>query len=643
MKRRCLTITIMFFCFLFTCNGLAININDIPSSHTNIFLDQNKKIYIKDKKQNRYDLKPEEPQYTLQMVRGNPTGSATGIVFNFYDPDYGITLEKGTLYYGFINHGEGRYNLPVFYKHANQIVHGRANIDIAGRLAGKYDLADWQTTKRGTLGYRLTDAKGKLLYDGKIAFTGTGPFKVDTSIIEGPFVSKIGPTSATITFETNVPSAGRIAINKGMFFDSAKTRHEITITGLSPNRVYTYTVSTDRGQHRETYTFKTAPNPGSRNPFVFAYASDSRAGTGGGERDLGGVNAYMMKRIMAAVNAENAAFLQFTGDQINGYSNNAAEMRLQYSNWKRAIEPWAGYTPVIAAMGNHEFLGYMWNDGSKYGVQCDRFPFDAESSEALFAQSFVNPENGPASEDNASYDPNPDKQDFPSYKENVFYYTYDNVAMVVLNSNYWYSPSLPHKTYIGGNLHGYIMDNQLKWLHKTLAELEKDKNIDFVFITSHTPAFPNGGHVNSGMWYGGSNEPRPYVAGKPVAKGIIERRDQFLKLIMDHTKVAAILTGDEHNYSRLLLTNGVKIYAEDKYLPEKRLQLTRDVWQINNGAAGAPYYGQESTPWDDHLQSFSTQTSLVFFHIHGKSIKMEVVNPETLDRQDLVDLLNEMK
>ena len=40
------------------------------------------------------------------------------------------------------------------------------------------------------------------------------------------------------------------------------------------------------------------------------------------------------------------------------------------------------------------------------------------------------------------------------HQENVFYYIYDNVAMVVLNSNYWYSYALPEKTYIGGNLHG---------------------------------------------------------------------------------------------------------------------------------------------------------------------------------------------
>jgi len=632
MKKRYLFLAMVAVGLFWASHGAAITKNDIPASHANIFLDTDGKMYIKDRAGNRHDLQPEKPRYTLRMVHGNPTGTQWGITFYFHDSAYGLTLERGTLYYGFIHHGDGRYNLPVFYKRAAQIVDGRAGIDILKRLAGKYDLVNWQTTGKGTLGYRVADARGNLLYDGKIAFTGTGPFTVDTSIIEGPFVCKVGPTSATIAFETNVPAAGRIFINDRTFFDSARTWHEIAVSGLSPDRVYTYTVSTDRGRHQETCRFKTAPNSGARVPFVFAYASDSRAGQGGGERNIWGANAYMMKRIMAVVNAKNAAFLQFTGDQINGYTNSVSEQRLQYSNWKRAIEPWAGYTPVITGMGNHEFLGHAWDDKSDDGMQCDRFPFESESSEAVFAAAFVNPENGPDSEDGASYDPNPDGKDFPGYKENVFYYTYDNVAVVVLNSNYWYSPSLPQKTYLGGNLHGYIMDNQLVWLKKTLAELEKDENIDFVFITQHTPAFPNGGHVQDSMWYGGSNEPRPYVAGKPVAKGIIERRDEYLKILLEHAKVVAMLTGDEHNYSRLLLKNGVKIYAEDKYLPEHPLQITRPIWQINNGAAGAPYYARESTFWYDHLKGFTTQSAVVFFHIHGRSLKMEVVNPETLDR-----------
>ncbi len=52
----------------------------------------------------------------------------------------------------------------------------------------------------------------------------------------------------------------------------------------------------------------------------------------------------------------------------------------------------------------------------------------------------MNPENGPLSEDGSFLDPNPNRaDDFPTYKENVYYYTWDNVAMVVLNSQYLYS------------------------------------------------------------------------------------------------------------------------------------------------------------------------------------------------------------
>ena len=56
--------------------------------------------------------------------------------------------------------------------------------------------------------------------------------------------------------------------------------------------------------------------------------------------------------------------------------------------------------------------------------------------------------------------PNKQTNDFPSYEENVYSYTYGNMAMIVLNSNYWYSPALSKDTSTSGNLHGYIMDNQ---------------------------------------------------------------------------------------------------------------------------------------------------------------------------------------
>lgn len=328
--------------------------------------------------------------------------------------------------------------------------------------------------------------------------------------------------------------------------------------------------------------------------------------------------------------------MQFTGDMINGYLTSRGDMELQYANWKRAIDPFARYFPVFVSMGNHEaFMRIFVNDKSRFDL--DRFPYDTESAEALFASQFVNPLNGPDSEDGASYDPRPEELDFPSYKENVFYYTYDNVAVIALNSDYWYAPTTANIPITSGGMHGYIMDNQMKWLKKTIKGLEKNNNIDHIFITEHTPFFPNGGHVRDDMWYDGNNDKRPWVAGKPLKKGIIERRDELLDIIVNQsTKVVAILTGDEHNYCRTEIGPETPIY--DDNWTGKRLTLKRTIYQINNGAAGAPYYAQEQTPWTSFTSSFTTQNALVFFHVNGEKIKMEVLNPDTLETVDEMDL-----
>ncbi len=284
-------------------------------------------------------------------------------------------------------------------------------------------------------------------------------------------------------------------------------------------------------------------------------------------------------------------------------------------------------------MGNHEALLTKFDDGSNYGVTVDRFPFETESAEIIFGNNFVHPTNGPDSEDGASYDPNKDKVDFPSYKENVYYYTYDNVAVIVMNSNYIYTPYAPIIPMIGGGLHAYIMDEQVKWVEQTIRQLESDNNIDHIFITEHTPFFPNGGHVRDDMWYNGNNSFRPYVNSQALEKGIIERRDQLLDLFVNKSKkVIAILTGDEHNYARTEVGPDTNIYPEG--YTESKISLSRTIYQINNGAAGAPYYAQEVVPWSSKATGFTTQNALVFFHVNGVSIDVEVVNPDTLEPFD---------
>ena len=138
---------------------------------------------------------------------------------------------------------------------------------------------------------------------------------------------------------------------------------------------------------------------------MFAYSSDSRGGQGGGERNFNGPNAYIVRRLMAVTAQRNAAFMQFTGDLVSGYVTSTDQLTYELANWKRAIEPQAHWMPVYTGLGNHEAI--LREFSGARSVRMARFPYATESSEAIFARELVNPENGPVSEDGASYDPDP--------------------------------------------------------------------------------------------------------------------------------------------------------------------------------------------------------------------------------------------
>ncbi len=602
----------------------------LPASYSNLQWGKNQQLFLHIN-DTLLAEKTRPSLFTFEHLSGNPTGDSIGLQFNFKAPDF-----NGTLYYGFIHYQDGKHPQPVYFKRPAKIRNGKAHIDIVHKMSGKYDMIGWQKKGYGTLGYRVADDHGNLLFEGRVSFKGRGPFTVIPTLCEGPFVNLLHANGVTISFKTSQPVIATVTVDGQTFKDQQPTiQHELTIEKLKADHLYQYTVNVEGLV--QSYSFRTAPQPGSRKPFVFAYASDSRGGSGGGERNFYGPNFYMTKKILALAAQKQVAFLQFTGDLISGYKNRLEEINLQYANWKKAIEPFAHYFPVMVGMGNHEALIYTFYDGKGNRYSIDRFPFDTQSAEAAFALNFVLPLNGPQSEDGAWYDPNPQQVDFPSYKENVYYYTYDNVAVVVLNSNYWYAPSLKYHPETSGNLHGYIMDQQLNWLKTTLQKLQADPTIDHIFVTQHTPFFPNGGHVSDDMWYKGSNKPRAIVNGQPLKKGIIERRDELLQLIVNETpKVVAILTGDEHNYCRTEIGPQTSIYPEN--YSKKKIRLKRTLWQINNGAAGAPYYAQEKTPWSNRVQGFTTQNALVFFYVTGKTIEVKVYNPDTLELVDAFTL-----
>ena len=616
----------ILFVLALTANMLFSQNIEIPGSYSNIQMDE-KGLFLQDGDE-RYYASPSKADYTLEQLFGNPKGTDEGVLMDFGD-------FKGVITYGLIPYGKAPHPLPVF-RFVKTLESGKVDINIKRDFRYPYDFVDWQKNQKLSIGYRLADESGIVVYDGEVSLQGAGPFTVAPSLYEGPFINMLTDTSATIWFNTTLPIAATVQINDKTIQSPMGKNHEIKVSGLEPNTQYDYSVQ--YGDFTQKYHLKTAPKPGSKTPFVFAYTSDSRHASGGGERKIYGANAYIMKKIAAVAYANDAAFMQFSGDLINGYLRTNAETQVQYTNWKKAVEPFWHYMPFQVGMGNHEALGYIFRDstGRSRGF-VDKFPFRTESAEASFAEAFVNPVSELKSEDGSSYDPSSETTDFPSYSENVFHYRYDNVAVVVLNSDYWYAPSLSRNTSTSGGLHGYIMDNQLKWLENTILSLEGDDTIDHIFVTQHTPAFPNGGHSRDDMWYSGNNEKRPFVDGKPLKYGIIERRDQYLNILINKSKkVLAIMTGDEHNYNRLKLTDEVTIYPED--YPHPKLNVSRPIYQINNGAAGAPYYAQEVLPWSEHTKAFSVENAVCLFYVDGPKVTMKVINPDTLNLIDEIVL-----
>jgi hypothetical protein len=564
------------------------------------------------------DLARKEP-YTRTQMLGNPTGAEQGIMLDIGKPGF-----AGTVAYGPYN-DKAEYPSIAFLPRSVKMQDGKALLNIKTAVKGPNDFFKLADSGQGIIGYRIMDAEGRILFESRVAFRGKGPYEVLPSVVEGPFVNNLTPTGCVVSYETQVPIKTALTVGNQTVQDATPTtRHELTVNGLTPGTTYTYTIT--YGDRTDTYRMRTAPAAGSRKPFTFALAAAHRATTGGGERDFGGTNYAASRAIIAAARLNGAVFMQASGDITTGGNVSEDGHLLEYTNWKRSLEPFWHQIPVYTGMGDHEvnYLTFAPDSITKRSTKIDRFPYATESGEATFARAFVNPTNGPASEDGAVYDPNPNQTDFPTYQENVYSYTYDNVGMIVLNTEYWKCQDPK----ADGSPEGYLMDQQMKWLAETMQRMERDPSIDHIFVNVHSAVFPNGDHVNGAMWYDGGNTARPSVAGKPLAAGILERRDALLDLCVNKSKkFLAFTSGDEHNFALLEVTPDMPMYANGYALP--KLKLSRSFFHINNGGGGSASYAMLPTPWMSKFQFFTEPPVLALLSVYGKSVRLKAFNAET--------------
>ena len=591
----------------------------IPSVLHNVSYDASGKIKVA--KANLLEMDKPDP-YVLSKMIGSPVGTATGIALDIQNSAF-----NGSVSYGPLNE-TAKHPTIAFLPKDVKMVAGKAVIELKDVLVKSNDFFKFETAAKGVIGYRIADQNGRIIYEGRVAFEGNGPYKVVPTIIEGPMVHNVASDSAVIAYETMKPEMTELEVNGQSYKDgAASTHHEFTVKGLAAAKEYDYSVR--YGARSAKGSFKTAPEAGSRKKFSFGFASANRATTGGGARDFGGVNYESTKEIMALAAKTGVAFMQIQGDLTTGGNTSEDGHLMEYANLKRAIEPF-GQFPSYYGFGDHEPNKVIFTPDPTTGKSksIEAFPYATTSGEATFAKAFVNPANGPISEDGASYDPNPNQLDFPTYKENVYYYTYDNVAMIVLNTEYWESKD-PALT--SGCPEGYIMDQQVKWLKQTMGKMEADKAIDHIFVVVHGTAFPNGDHLPDAMWWNGSNDMRAVVAGKPLSKGTIERRDEILDICVNHSeKFLAFISGDEHNFSFLQVDDKMP-----RYLPSyegKKVALKKPFYVINNGAGGSASYALIKSPWSDRFQHLTEPPVLAVITVEGEHVKLKAVKADTFEK-----------
>ncbi|MEM7232610.1 MAG: metallophosphoesterase family protein [Planctomycetota bacterium] len=528
---------------------------------------------------------------------------------------------------------------------------GKASIPVGNLTKPPLNSEGW--TDRGQIAARFElylESEGR---DRKLGVydTITG-FKISggncrrlEGLLEGPHVGLLhsdDTSQMVITFKTRslVKASVTLKHPKGaerIFRDDRPLRkHEITIKGLQADTEYTYRVHAGDAFTRD-HTFRSAPPKGPRR-VRFAFFGDSRAGGGGGMRSYMGINYDTLGRLAHTAYVEKADFLLMGGDLVNGYTTVEADFRTQLHAWKQAVNGFWNERPIYAAMGNHEALLRRFD-----GVSVDRWPYETQSAEAVFADTFAHPRNGPEASDHRR----------PSYLESVYSFQYGPVLLISFNNNYWYSNN---SSGYGGCPEGYIMKDQMDWIVKELDRAEADKTVQYVLLFAQEPIFPNGGHLGDSMWYRGDNRVRAhtYRDGKliPEEDGIIIVRNRFVREVAKHAKVAAVLGSDEHAFHRTMISKEVPIGDLDKDDRNRNAKIDADggetvstledlengTWYVVCGGAGAPYYAENPTPWNKYWKDkktasgvtghyFSSQENVVLFDAGPDGISLRVLNP----------------
>jgi len=257
----------------------------------------------------------------------------------------------------------------------------------------------------------------------------------------------------------------------------------------------------------------------------FIAMSDSRGSNKGvNKKVLSSLVEHMMR------NQPDAKFVIFAGDLVDGSKTNPTETIEQLLHWKEIMAPIYNNPKMVwpkiwVVVGNHEV----------------QHPKDEENFRKIFPDVFL---NGPTDEKGISYS-----------------FDYEKHHFVFVTSDRWYYGK-PNDTTDDKRDWHYIKN--LDWLEKDLMEARK-REVSDIFVISHEPAFPIGGHLRDGLPNLGLNLKLPLDSTRQL---YLNQRNEFLRILKEY-KVTAYICGHEHLYGR---------------------ESVDGIYQIVAGSSGAPLY-----------------------------------------------------
>ncbi len=448
----------------------------------------------------------------------------------------------------------------------------------------KRKITKYFITNTSLVYYKLTliDKKGySEIFKSRFLADSSG--KLLNAVIYGPYLDMPSEGNYVISYELTKPEKSFIVLNgKEIKSKKAEKKHFFHLNNLKPGN-YTYKIKDDPRE----FTFKVS----GKNKFSFAVLSDCREGKAGFDYNFQAVNEKVLKSLLLNAKSKNVDFVLFPGDLVSGYTTNEKDFEKQLKSFAYATETISSIIPIFEGMGNHEATFDLYSNNPM--VSFDKLP--PVSAEDIFGKVFVNPENGNFRE----------KEGLPPYKENVFWFKYKGNLFVMLNTNYWWAS---HPESYHGNLEGYIMDKQLKWLKDTLKE--QGKNAKNIFVFAHEPAFPVSAHMKDAMWYYGGKPSRNKGIDRTY---IVKRRDEFLK-VLDNFGVKLIFFGDEHNYSRVLINKDIA-------------PIKGEIMQIITGGSGAPFYNlAKEIPWKNNIKAFGRSNHYMFVTVTNDKVQVKAIS-----------------